>query len=58
MKPPKFKVYIEIALKCDASNTLPFISHRVIMSHDVMSCYTCDMGEISNFDIRNAYDRL
>lgn len=37
--PPKFKAYLEIAMKGDYLGALLSIPHRVIMIHDVRLCY-------------------
>lgn len=56
--PPKFKEYLEIAMKGDSSGALSSIQPRFIMSHDVRSCYMCKIGEISDFEMRAINERL
>lgn len=58
VKPPKFRAYLEIASKGDAFCALSSIPPRIIMIHDVRSCYICKIGETGDFEIRNVYDRL
>ena len=42
----------------DASRVLSSIPLRVIMVHNVQSCYMYKIGDIKNFELRNAYDKL
>ena len=53
--PPKFRAYPNIALTSDSSRALSIIPPRVIMVHDVRSCYICMIGEIGFFELRNMY---
>lgn len=41
--PPKFKAYPNIVLMRDLSRELSSIPPRVIMVHDVRSCYMCEI---------------
>lgn len=45
-------------MKGDSSSASSSIPPRVIMIHDVRSCYIGKIGEIDDFELRNAYYKL
>lgn len=47
--PPKFRAYPEIVMKGDSSGVLSSILPRVVMIHDVRSCYMYKIREVGDF---------
>lgn len=56
--PPKFLPILEVAYKEDPAEALSSIPMNVLMVNDVCSCYMCKIGEIGDFEIRQAYEKL
>lgn len=56
--PPKFHAILDISMKGDSMGVLSLIPPKVIMMHDVGSYYMCTIGEIGDYEIREAYDKL
>lgn len=56
--PPNFCAILEISMKGDLMDAPSSIPPKVIMVHDAISCYMCSFGEVRNYEIREAYDKL
>jgi hypothetical protein len=56
--PLNFMAYPNVALTRDVSRSLSSIPPTIIMVHDVHSCYMYKIGEIGDFELRNAYEIL
>ena len=52
--PPKCSAILEIVVKRDSMGVLSLILPKVIMIHDVRSCYMCIIGEVRDYKIREA----
>lgn len=57
-KPQKFQAILESAIKGDLTGALSSILENILMKNNIRSCYTCKIGEIGDYEIREAYDRL
>lgn len=57
-KPYKFQVVSESVVKGDPTGALSSILLKVLMINDVCSCYMCKIGEIGDYELREAYDKL
>lgn len=56
--PPKFYAIPNIVVKGDSMGVLSSILPKVIMTHDVISFYMCKVGEVRDYEIREAYEKL
>ena len=56
--PPKFHTIPKIDMKGDSMVVLSLIPSKVIMIHDVWSCYMCKNGEVGDYKIQEAYEKL
>ena len=56
--PPNFCAILHIAMKGDSMGVLSSIPPKFIMIHDVRSCYMWKIGEVGDFEIREAYEKL
>lgn len=54
----KFQVIPESAVKGDLMGALSLIPPKVLMINDVCTCYMCKIGEIGDYELREAYDKL
>ena len=57
-EPPKFRAIPEIAYKADPNGALSQIPANVLMINDVRDCYTYKIGEVGNFELKEAYGKL
>ena len=55
---PMFHAILEIGIKGDSMGVLSLIPPKVIMIHDVRSCYICKIGEVGDYEIREGYEKL
>lgn len=56
--PRKFCAIPDISMKWDSMGVLSLIPPKLIMIHDVRSCYMCKIGEARDYEIREAYEKL
>jgi hypothetical protein len=56
--PPKYKAYPEIVMKGDPLGALSSTPPIVINIHDVRSCYMCKVGEVGDYKLRLAYEKI
>ena len=55
---PKSCAILEIMLKGDSMGAFFSIPPKVIMIHDVWSCYMCKIGEVGDYEIQEAYEKF
>lgn len=56
--PPKFHAIPKIAMKGDSMGALSSILPKFIIIHDVKRFYMCNIEEVGDYKIREAYDNL
>ena len=57
-KPRVFKAISKSAIKGDLNGALFMILENVLIMNDTRSCYMCKIGEIGDYEIKEAYDKL
>lgn len=55
---PNFCGIPDISMKGDLMGELSLIPNKVIMIHDVQSCYMCEIGKFGDYEICVAYEKL
>ena len=57
-EPPKFRPIPKITYKVNPNGALSQFPSNVLMINDVRDCYTCKIGEVGDFELREAYGKL
>ena len=55
---PNFRAIPKISYKADPNSALSQIPPNVLMINDVRDCYTYKIGEVGDFELREAYGQL
>ena len=56
--PPNFQAVVESTILGDLNRALSSIPPKVLMIHDVRSCYMVKIGEVGDSELRESYNKL
>lgn len=56
--PPNFRNIVNIETHIDNVGVVSSITPRFLTMKDIRSCYKCNIGEIRDFEVREAYEKL